>query len=670
MEKRTTCPYDCPDGCGIIATIENGRVVSVRGDMEHPRTKGYLCRKMQHYEEMINHPERILYPLKRAGKKGDGEFKRISWEEAIDEIVSKWKEIIDTYGAEAILPYSFAGTEGLVQEHCGEAFFHYMGATKLKRTICAPAKDAGWKAVMGNSLAMQGWKVAESDRILIWGSNVAATRLHEIPFLKQAKENGAKITLIEVYQSPAAYFCDDVVLVKPGTDGALVMSMIHVLEKEGLTDSEYIQQHVQGYERFKEQLPSCTPEWGEKVTGVPADVIRELAISYGKAERPAILLGSGVSRHKNGAMNVRCIVSLPAIVGSWKNGYGICGTKQSAKWGDKERIIRSDFDKKNARSINMMQLATALDKEQTSPPVMSMYVYVSNPADVTANQSKVLKGLEREDLFTVVHERFMTDTARYADIILPAAFSVEEYDIMCPYGYNGIQYFKKIVAAPGECLSNWDTFVKLAEAMGFDDPYFKMTEEEKCLEYLDRKEGQLAELDDDEWARLLDGFAIVRDSGGMKEIKTESGKVELYNPKVDSPLVGYVSVRKAEETPLHLVAAPSVYTLNSTFTTEKRMTGPRGKMTLIMSEADAKDRGIQDGDQVICENELASVVFYAKVSRGILAGTVVAEGVFTKEQSVNGLTVNALFAEELTDLGEATTMCGNHVQVRLRMEEG
>lgn len=666
MEKRTTCPYDCPDGCGIIAKIENGRIVSVKGDTDHPRTGGYLCRKMQHYEEMIYHPERILYPMKRTGKKGEGAFERISWEEAIHTITEKWNEIITSYGAEAILPYSFAGTEGLLQENCGEAFFHYLGASKLKRTICSPAKDAGWKAVMGNSMAMPGERTKESDRILIWSSNVAATRLHEIPFLKEAKKRGAKITLIEVYASPAAAYCDDVILVKPGTDGALAMAMMHVLEREGLIDLEYVREHVQGYDLLLEKLPKYTPEWAQEVTGVPKEEIEELAISYGKAKRPTILLGSGVSRHKNGATSVRSIVALPALVGSWKNGYGICGTKQKGSWGKMEMIKRPDFDKTNARSINMMQLATALDKTQTAPPVMSLYVYTSNPADVTANQAKVLEGLKREDLFTVVHERFMTDTAKYADIILPAVFSVEEYDIMCPYGYNNIQYFKKLVDAPGEGLSNWDTFARLAEALGFEDPYFQLTEEEMCLKFLDRSEGQLSTFTDEEWNRLMDGYAVEKKLDGMTQIRTKSGKIELYNPEVSPKLIGYMEVKGEEKMPLHLVAAPSVYTLNSTFTTEKRMTDNRGKMTLIMSRKDANERGIEDQDLVVCENHLASVEFYAQVSDQILPGTVVSEGVFTTEQAVNGLTINALLSEELSDLGEATTMNGNRVQVYLK----
>ena len=721
IERRTVCPYDCPDSCGMIAQIEDGRVLAVRGDKEHPRTRGFLCQKTQHYEEMVNHPDRILYPMKRVGRKGDGSYERISWQEALDIISGRWKEIIRVYGPEAILPYSYAGTEGKIQEKCGEAFFHYMGASKLKRTICAAGKAAGWKAVMGDSMGMPVHKLRECDRILIWSSNIAATRLHEIPYIQEARRRGARVTLIEVYDSPASIYCDDVILVKPGSDGALALAMIQVMEANGLTDHHFIEEYVTGYDRLLENLHRYSPEWAAEITGVPVDQIRELALSYGQAERPAILLGSGVSRQKNGAMSVRCISSLPAIVGSLKKGYGVTGLNQTEKWGDMSKITRPDFDRNHARTINMMQLARALDPEQTREPVVkSLYVYSSNPAVVTTNQKVMIEQLEREDLFTVVHERFMTDTARYADIILPAVFSLESYDLFTGYGYNALQYAKKIIEAPGECLSNWDTFCRLAQAMGYDDPYFHMSEEEKCMEYLDHQTGQQADLNEEEWKRLLDGYAIERPLSGSLDIRTEDGRIMLYNKDLSDPLIAYRPIDGGREYPLHLVAAPSKYTLNSTFTSQERLIDARGPMNLILSAQDAEARDIRDGDRILCYNELAEVEFYARVIdriaeqnpdseeesalsnvesnaghnsesyvgsntghntgdnagsksmdrkidiQKILPGTVVAEGIYERKYSLNGYTVNALFHEELSDLGQATTMNGNFVEVKLK----
>lgn len=663
-EMRTVCPFDCPDCCGIIAKIENGKVVGVRGDQDHPRTKGFLCRKMKNYEQMINHPERILYPMKRTGKKGEGRFERISWQDAIWEITEKWKGIISDYGSEAILPYSYAGTEGILQQHCGEAFFHYMGASKLKRTICSSGKGAGWKAVMGDTLGMSAYRLKECDRILVWGSNIAATRIHEIPYIREAREKGAKVTLIDVYETPAAAYCDDVILVRPGTDGALALAMIHVLEEEGLTDHKFIDQYVEGYDLLLKDLPDYNPEWAEQITGVPSAMIKELAISYGKAQKPAILHGSGPSRRKNGGMMVRTIAALPAVVGSLANGFGMCGIKQTGNWGDMTMIKRPDFDQKNARTINMMQLATALDPSLTNDPVvMSMYVYCSNPAMITTKQKHLLKMLEREDLYTVVHERFMTDTAKYADIILPATFSTETYDIFHGYGLNSIQYSRKVSEKPGECYSNWDTFAMLAEAMGFEDSYFKMTEEEVCLKYMDRHSGQQVELTEEEWSKILDGQIVERRLLGVQEIKTESGKIMLYNPDMEEALISYKEERIHEKYPLRLVAAPSLYSLNSTFTTQEDLMRKRGRMTLLMAKDDAEARGIQDGEIVYCHNDLACVPFYAKVIGGILPGTVVVEGVYTSKESINGLTMNALIGEELSDLGEATTMNGNWVEI-------
>ena len=663
MLKRVACQYDCPDTCGLVVDVIDGKVASVCADKEHPRTRGMVCRKVQHYEEMINSKDRILYPMKRVGKKGEGLFERISWDEAVEVISSRWKDIIASYGAESILPYSYAGTEGILQKNCGIAFFNYMGASKLLRTICSSAKGAGYSAVMGSSIAMSTHMLESSDRILVWGANLAATRIHDVTYIQKARKKGAKVTLIEVYTSPAASYCDDVILLKPGSDSALALAMIHVLEREGLTDREYIASHVEGYDKLLKELPAYTPEWASMVCGISASVIEDLAISYGKADRPAILIGSGLSRHLGGAMMNRCITALPAVVGSLKKGYGVCGMAQSAKWGNLSLITRPDFDCHGARTINMMKLASALDESLTNPPVKSLYVYHSNPLAVTANQAKVRKGLEREDLFTVVHERFMTDTAKYADIILPALFTIEAYDIFQPYGYNGIQYSKKAVDAPGECKSNWDTFCLLAKAMGFTDSYFSHTEEEMCNLYLDHKTGQQGELSEEEWNRLMDGYAVEKVLSGEIKIKTPTGKVMLDNPAVSPSLICHIPVRKDKDL-LHLVAAPSVYTLNSTFTTEKRLVDKRGKMTILMSASDAERAGIETGDRVLCENDLASVAFYAEVTEDVPAGTVIAEGVYTVNQSIDGNTVNALLGESLSDLGEATTMNANYVSIR------
>ena len=667
IEKRTVCPYDCPDSCGMIATIEitdQGRkLIQVRGDKEHPETKGFLCQKTRHYEKMVNHPDRILFPMKRVGEKGKGIFEKITWEQAIREICDRWKEIIEEYGAESILPYSYAGTEGVLQRKCGRAFFHYLGASKLKRTICASGKSAGWKAVMGTSMGMPVHRLAESDYIIIWSSNIVATRLHEIPYIREAREHGARVVMIDVYDSPTMAFCDEAHFIRPGTDGALALAMLHILDAENFVDLEYIEEHVQGYERLKESLPFYTPEWAAEVTGLSEECIYDLARKYGRASRPAILLGSGLSRQQNGAMTVRCISALPAGIGSWKQGFGITGLNQSAVWGDSSMITREDFEKRGVRSLNMMQLAGALNPQKTNPPIQSLYVYNSNPVNVTTNQAELVRQLKREDLFTVVHERFMTDTALYADLILPAVFSLESYDIFQAYGYNGIQYSKKIMDPPGECRSNWNTFACLAKAMGFEDSYFMMTEEEKCLEYLDHITGQQKKLNDEEWQRLMEGYAVERTLSGPLEIRTKSGKIELYNPEVKDPLIAYRPLTHLSEHPIHLIAAPSRYTLNSTFTSQEDLTKRRGPMTLLLSKKDAMERNIKDGDRILCQNALASVEFIADIRDHILPGTAVAEGVYPRKMSLNGYTVNALFSEELSDLGEATTMNGNFVEI-------
>ncbi len=677
QEYRSVCPYDCPDSCGLIVTAEDGKIIKTAGDPQHPRTRGYLCRKMQHYEEMINSKERILTPLRRTGEKGGGSFARISWEEALEEIAEKWKGIIADYGPEAILPYSYAGVEGVVQRNCGEAFFHYMGASRLVRTICASGKGAGWEAVMGKSCGMDAAGLADCDLILVWSCNAAATRLHDLPYLKEAKKRGARIVLLETYETPAASYCTDVRLVKPGSDGALALAMLQVMEEERLTDQKFIREHVEGYDRLKKTLPGCRPEWASGITGLSAGEIRELACWYGKAKRPGILLGSGLSRYGNGAMSVRCICALPAVTGAWEKGGGICGCNASAGWVDGTEVKRPDFDKGPARRINMNQLAMALavtdgpsfngadlssSKDKRMLPVKSLYVYAANPANVTSNQAGVLKGLLREDLFTVVHERFMTDTARYADIILPAAFSTEQYDIFTPYGYNGIQYAKKVTEPAGECRSNWDTFCLLAKAMGYEDPYFKQSEEECCLHLLNHAFGQQGQLTEEEYHRLLEGYGIVKPLPKTKDYATGSGKIELFREDLKEPLLAYCPPHGGTY-PLKLVAAPSVYTLNSTFTNVPRMVKGRGRMTLLMNPADAGKRQLQEGELVMCRNDVGEASFYLEVTERVKEGTVIAEGVYTAAQSPGGFNVNALMAERLSDLGEATTMNDNTVEV-------
>jgi anaerobic selenocysteine-containing dehydrogenase len=663
--KRSVCPYDCPDACGLLVETDGTNILQVKGDPEHPYTRGILCPKMNHYEKTVHLPDRITVPMLRTGKKGDGKFVRISWDEAISRITDKWKDLIEQFGAESILPYSFAGTFGLVHRNVGHAFFHRMGASRLDRTICSNAREAGWALTMGKSLSSNPLEAAKSDLIILWGTNTVATNIHFSRIVQDAKKNGAKVWLIETYKTAAATLADEVFVVRPGSDGALALGMMHVLVREGLIDKAFIDNYVQGFDELKETiLPQYHPDHVSAITGLPASVIEAMAISYGKAKAPFIRTGTGMSRSGNGAMTYRTVACLPALVGAWtKDGGGClvsCGTALIYALNE---ITREDFLSKPTRIINMNQLGSALT-ELPANPVKSLYVYHSNPAAITPNQAAVLKGLEREDLFTVVHDRFMTDTAKYADIFLPATSSVEQSDIFRAIGHYCIQYSQQVIPPIGESKSNWDTFCLLAKAMGYDEPYFSQSAEECINNVLKVPHPWRDQLTEAQREAYHAGTPVELPLPSKPPFKTASGKIEILNDDTE-PLPRYLDMHGGSY-PLKLVPAPSMYSLNSCFTERPELREKNGLMRIKINSADAAARGLKHGEQVIVYNDLAGVVFYAEITDDVPAGTVVAVGVYRLSDTPGGLTVNALFSERLTDKGKAATLSDNTVDVKRR----
>ena len=483
--QRTICPYDCPTSCGLLAETDGKKILRVKGDKTHPANKGLICGKMQHYEESINSEKRILTPLRRTGKKGSGQFMPITWEEAGNEIAERFLNICREDGPQAILPAVYSGVMGQIQRKCGEAFFNRLGACSLVLTLCASAKGAGYSAVAGKTGCLDPRELENSDFFLIWGSNIMATRLQILPLLARKRKEGKQVILIEACGRDSASLCDKAVYIRPGTDGALALAMMHVLWREHLEDEDFLRNQADGYEQFLPEIRKATPEWAQGITGIPAEVIEELAHVYGKAKAPAIVLGSGLSRYGNGGMTVRLITILSAFTGAWKRpGGGICGCDHNlGDFVDTNRITRPDLRKEPARIVNINQLSSALNAEGKDK-IRAFYVYAGNPVNSVCNQTGLLKGVAREDLFTVVHERFMTDTALYADIILPATFSVEQTDCFKPYGYGTFAVANKIIDPPGQCKSNWDTFCFLAGKLGFEEDYFKQTAEDALEDLL------------------------------------------------------------------------------------------------------------------------------------------------------------------------------------------
>jgi len=661
--KRSVCPYDCPDACGLLVETAAGKVIKVMGDPDHPYTKGTLCPKMTHYEKTVHSPERLIQPLLRIGPKGTGDFKEISWEEAVRHIKARWQKIIAEYGAESILPYSYAGTMGVVQRNIGEAFFHRLGASRLARTICSSAKGYGWSTVMGSSLAPHPQEVAASDLIILWGTNVLATNIHFLYYVREAKRKGAIVWLIETYQSPAAQVADEVIIVRPGSDGALALGLMNALVSNKLVDEEFVAKFVQGFEELKaEVLPEYSPETVSEITGLAAARIEEMAKVYGKAKAPFIVMGSGMSRYGNGAMTVRAITCLPAVVGAWaKVGGGLLSSVGTASAFDMKTITREDFIKEPTRIVNMNQLGNAL-QDMNNPPIMSMYVYHSNPAVVAPDQNAVLKGLMREDLFTIVHERFMTDTARYADLVLPATSSLEHSDIYRSYGHYCVQQAYPVIPAVGESKSNWDVFKLLADVMGFEEDFFSMAADEIIQQLLDDPKSWLASIDKEKLQRGL-AVELPLPPKYKTTYKTPSGKIEIFNPREVDTLPKY-NKSHGDDAPFWFMNVPGLYSLNSSFNERPDLLDKRKAMYLMMNPSDADQKGLLEKQEVVAFNERGEVTFILQITPAVPSGVVVAEGIFGIRNTLGQSSVNALTSQRLTDRAAASTFYDTKVDVR------
>lgn len=655
--KPSVCPYDCPDCCGLLITVEDGKAVCVAGDPEHAFTRGTLCPKMAHYERTVHSPKRIMTPLRRVGQKGEGRFSPIGWDEAIEEIARRWHGIIKEYGAEAILPYSYAGTMGTIGYSAGHALFYALGATSLDRTICAPAKSRGYRDVMGATLPTAPQEAQHSDMIVLWSISILATDIHFRHDIEMARKRGAKVYCIDTYRTKTADYADAFLCPRPGTDGALALAILHVLVRDGLADRAFLKEYVQGADELEQKvLPHYTPEAAAAITGVPAADIRAFAHAYGSARAPFIRLGSGQSRYVNGAMTSRLITCLPAFVGAYaKKGGGLLTSASGSHAFDKNIIRRPDLEPPGVRHINMCELGRALNDPDLTPPIKALYIYSSNPACTAPDQNQVLRGLQREDLFTVVHERFLTDTTRYADIVLPATTSLESEDLYYSYGHYTIQRARAVIPPVGESKSNWQTARLLAKAMHLTDPIFAKTEEDLVEALIDSTR--------EAWPLPLTGEALqkLRDCRPVDlplpedyklHFATPSGKIEIKNPRCQPPLPDYLPPHKNSE-PFHLINAPDMRILDSSFNERDELTRD-GIMTLLIHPEDAAARGLQDGDPVRARNQRGHAHFTLKLSDCVNRGTLVTEGVWWQAYTKDGNT-NRLTSMRLTDKDGGST---------------
>jgi anaerobic selenocysteine-containing dehydrogenase len=660
---RSVCPFDCPDACGLLVDVEDGRARRVHGDPDHPYSRGTLCPKMNGYERTVHSPDRLQHPLVRTGRKGEGAFRRASWDEALDLVAERLGRIAREDGAEAILPYSYAGTMGLVQRNAGMPFFHRLGASRLDRTICTPAQGAGWRAVMGDTPGPHPDTVLRSDLVVLWGIHAVATSLHLAERVKEAKRRGARVLLVETWQNETAKLADRTYVVRPGSDGALALGLLHVLARDGLADEAFLAAEAVGWPGLRARvLAENGPAATAAATGLAAADVEALARALAAARAPFLRIGGGPSRHANGAMTVRSIVALAAALGVFaRDGGGCLASSGSAQAFDLSPLVREDLQPRPTRLVNMNRLGEAL-LELRGPPVRGMFVWCSNPAAVAPDQNAVLRGLAREDLFLVVHERFATDTARFADVLLPATSSLEHADLYRSYGHYCVQRARPVVAPPGEARANWDLFRALAARMGLDEPLFRMTADEVIDLLLARpspwRDAGFA-------ARLGDGRALELTPPPGRRWATRSGKIELENPTLPEPLPRHLpAASDAGGLPLRLVTGPAIHTLNSSFMERPELRERNGGMTLKLAPSEAQARGLADGARVVAWNALGEVVFVLRVDGRVPAGVAVAEGVWWTAHAPGDRTVNALTAQRLTDAGGGSTFYDNRIDVR------
>jgi anaerobic selenocysteine-containing dehydrogenase len=684
------CPHDCPDCCALETLVdEDGRAVRVSGRSDHPVTRGWLCAKVNRYLERVYHPERLLYPMRRVGPKGSGKFARISWEEAIAEITGRWRDVIAQHGAECILPYSYAGTLGLVNGAVTDSrFWNRLGACRLERAICGHAAEDAVLLTIGGRLAPSPEMLIHSKLVLIWGSNPASTAPHIMPFLRQAQHNGTRIIVIDPIRTLTARSADQHIQPYPGTDAALALSVMQVMVTEGLHKPAWIEAHTLGWEHLLERIMQFPPDRAAEITGLAVETIVELARSYATMTPALLRVTDGINRHTNGGQTVRTLACLPALAGQYglRGGGLMYSTSDWLKW--ERGAVSHSFDPAcppEPRTLNMNRLGSILLGE-ANPPIYSLFVYNANPVASSPNAGKIVEGLKRDDLFTVVHELFETDTARYADLLLPATSQLEHVDLHKPYGHLTLQYNMPAISPQGEARSNWDVMRALAAGMGFEETWLQEDANEVIREVLDatalhnpllggislerlQAEGSLPlAIPVDQQVPFADGI-----------FNTPSGKVEFYSqqaatkgydpipgwqPEVESKVGGAVQQVSAGAR-LPLLCPAAHHFVSSTFGNQEHLIAKEGAPTLRIHPQDATVRGIGHGQMVRVSNERGECQLVANVTEDVRPGVLATSTVWWPKFSPDQRNVNWTTSDRLADFNGGSTFYTNLVSVEV-----
>ena len=687
----------------MIYTVESGTLTEVRGNPDHPMTRGALCGKVRDFDRHHYNPDRILYPMRRVGPKGSGAFERISWDEALDTIHARFSGIIAEHGAEAILPYNYLGNEGVVQGlTVGDAFFNKLGATVAEKTFCGSGSSTAWLLTVGPTNGTDPMSFSESKLIVIWGCNSISTNIHHWHVVKEAQRGGAKVVVIDPYKSRTAKEADWHIQPKPGTDGALAMAMINVIIAGNLVDRDYVEKHTVGFDQLQERAQSFTPEVAAEICGVPAAEIRMLAHEYATTRNAALRPGVAVERSAGGAQALRAIFCLPALTGSWKDPGG--GIYQMPLWEFPilfDRICRPDLIPEGTRVVNVLKLGAVLKGEAgLQPGIHGLMVYNANPVSNSTETAAIKEGLAREDLFTVVSEHFVTDTARYADILLPATMAAEHDDLMFSWGHFFFTLNEKAIEPPGEAVSNAELFRRLAGRFGFTEPRFAMSEAEQMEHFIDWSSPKMGGIDmayfrRHGWFRLALGDPKTRTPHAEGNFPTPSGKCEFYSEsaaaggdfvappfrqmymafqdgsKLD-PLPGYVPANESASTnpaqarrfPLSIVSPKSHGFLNSQYANEPHKIRSQGEQAILINPADALGRSIADGAEVRVFNDRGTFHGSAKVTDDVPAGVVVASLGYWHALNKGGA-VNVVSSSTYGGMGHSPTFSDNLVEVGL-----
>ncbi len=671
---KGACPHDCPDQCGWNVTVEDGRATAVTGDPTHPFTAGTLCSKLKHFVARVYSPKRVLHPLKRTGPKGSGSFEQVSWDAALDDIAARTADAVARHGGASVMPYSFAGTIGIAQRYAGNLLFRRLGATALLGDYCGDVAYTGIAQTNGAQTAVLPEDLIHARYIVLWGTNTVVTNLHMWSgVVRKAQARGAKIVVIDPVRTRTAERADWHVQVKPGTDAALALGMMHVIVRENLHDTDYIERYTLGFDELSERIAEYPPERVAAITGIPAADIVTLAVEFARAKPAAIRMLIGPERQGNGAEMFRAIACLPALTGAWRElGGGLCQFtvdlfRASLNYN---ATVRADVLPEPPRSVHIAQLGRALTGA-LDPTIRCLFVSSANPAVAAPNQNLVREGLAREDLFTVVHEQFITDTARYADYVLPATTQVEHLDIMASWGSPYLELNLPAIAPQGEAVSNMELYRRLAARLGFDEAFLYESEEQRVREILTSDHPFLdgisyERLEREGWVRLnLPADWRPLASG---DFKTPSGKCEFYSATLADagidPLPTYTAPPAAPAaSPLRLIAAKTAHhTLNSQYANLQRP-GRRLEPVVSINPVDAGNRGIADGEAVRVFNERGEVVLNAAVGAATAAGVVSIPFNWWPNAMANGSSANALTADDLSAIGMGSNAFDTYVDV-------